>query len=107
MGKWFLHPFGNYVGTLNIFQDHYQPRLTELYQRKPPNPLDFGIGYQSRFNQSNLLLAIKNSGAPDLTGQGLKDASPDHEFGGGETLKKRVLPVHLRSSENDGEIGIY
>jgi hypothetical protein len=41
MGKWFLHPFGRYTTPLNMFQEHYQPRLTDLYQRKPPGAMDF------------------------------------------------------------------
>jgi hypothetical protein len=78
IGKWFLYPFGRYTTPLNIFQEHYQPKLTELYQRKQPNPIDFGIGYSARFDGSNLLLAIKNPGARDLMSVGPMDAVPRH-----------------------------
>jgi hypothetical protein len=105
-GKWFLHPYGNYVGTLTMFQEHYQPRLTELYQRKPQNPLDFGIGYQSRFSQSNLLLAIRNSGATDLADRKPGDASRRVEYDIGGILAKRP-PAEFGRSGVQGEIKIY
>lgn len=101
-GKWLLQPFGRYVGTLNIFQEHYQPRLTEFYNRKQPNPMGFGIGYQSRFNDSNLLLAIRNRGAPDLTNAGLKDAVPRLlEFDKSGILREPRIPANSSASEHE------
>jgi hypothetical protein len=60
--KWLLYPFGSYAHPLNIFRKYYQPKLVDLFQKKNPSPLDFGIGYHARYNKSNLLLAIKANG---------------------------------------------
>ena len=53
--KWRLQPFGHYLAPLGIFPNTYQPRLAELFRNAAP--LDFGIGYRWRKNESNLLLA--------------------------------------------------
>jgi hypothetical protein len=55
--KWRLQPFGRYVGPLSIFARAYQPRMSELFRKAAP--LDFGLGYRWRRNESNLLLAQK------------------------------------------------
>jgi hypothetical protein len=57
--KWRLQPFGQYVGPLHIFGANYQARLGELFRKGNAIPLDFGIGYRWRRNESNLLLAEK------------------------------------------------
>ncbi len=53
--KWRLQPFGRYVGPLNIFGSTFQASMAELFRRA--TPIDFGIGYRWRRNESNLLLA--------------------------------------------------
>jgi hypothetical protein len=58
--KWELHPFGHYVGPIAVFRGMYQKKYAELF--KESQPIDFGIGYRWRPNQSNLLLAVKKSG---------------------------------------------
>jgi hypothetical protein len=55
--KWRLQPFGRYVGPLSIFARAYQSRMAELFRKAAP--LDFGLGYRWRRNESNLLLAQK------------------------------------------------
>jgi hypothetical protein len=55
--KWRLQTFGHYLAPLGIFPNSYQPRLAELFQNAAP--LDFGIGYRWRKNESNLLLATR------------------------------------------------
>ena len=55
--KWRLQPLGRYAGPLSIFARAYQPRMAELFRRAAP--LDFGLGYRWRRNESNLLLARK------------------------------------------------
>jgi hypothetical protein len=55
--KWRLQPFGRYVPPLSIFPHAYQPRMAELFRKAPP--LEFGLGYRWRKNESNLLLAQK------------------------------------------------
>jgi hypothetical protein len=55
--KWRLQPFGHYLAPLSIFPNTFQPEMTELFGNGRAIPLDFGIGYQWRKNESNLLLA--------------------------------------------------
>ncbi len=106
-GKWLLHPFGRYTTPLTMFQEHYQPRLTDLYQRKRPGAMDFGLGYSSRFNGSHLLMALRNPGAPDLAALGLKDATCHDEIDRRAVLKKPALPAHARDPKNEDEREIY
>jgi hypothetical protein len=56
--KWRLQPFGRYVGPLSIFGRNYQEGMGELFS-KNAIPIDFGLGYRWRKNESNLLLAQK------------------------------------------------
>jgi hypothetical protein len=62
--KWDLQPFGKYVGPIPVFRGMYQAKYAELF--KHARPIDFGIGYRWRPNQSNLLLAVKKSGVSML-----------------------------------------
>ena len=55
--KWRLQPFGHYVPPLSIFPHAYQPRMADLFRKAAP--IDFGLGYRWRKNESNLLLAQK------------------------------------------------
>ena len=55
--KWRLQPFGRYVPPLSIFPRAYQPRMAELFRKA--TPIEFGLGYRWRKNESNLLLAQK------------------------------------------------
>jgi hypothetical protein len=55
--KWRFQAFGRYVGPLNLFGATYQPRMAALFRNA--TPLDFGLGYRWRKNESNLLLAEK------------------------------------------------
>jgi hypothetical protein len=55
--KWRLQPFGHYLAPLGIFPNTYQPHMAELFRNAAP--LDFGIGYLWRKNESNLLLATR------------------------------------------------
>ena len=58
--KWNVRLFGTYVGTLDIFRQHYQPRLTEMFQRENPAPFGIGFGYQWDYHKSNLIVAQRN-----------------------------------------------
>jgi hypothetical protein len=60
--KWRLQAFGHYLAPLGIFPNTYQPRLAELF--RDAAPLDFGIGYRWRKNESNLLLATRPPPGP-------------------------------------------
>ena len=43
--------------SISIFANFYQPQMAALFQGA--NPIEFGIGYRWRKNESNLLLAHK------------------------------------------------
>jgi hypothetical protein len=55
--KWRLRLFGVYLGPIELFKQHYQPRLQELFQQSNPPPLDFGFGYRWNYKEANLMLA--------------------------------------------------
>jgi hypothetical protein len=59
--KWRLQPFGRYAGPLALFGRAYQPRLGELFRKDNAIPIDFGVGYRWRKNESNLLLAQRTA----------------------------------------------
>jgi hypothetical protein len=66
--KWDLQPFGRYLGPIGVFPGRYQPAYAVLFRNG--RPIDFGIGYRWRPNESNLLLAIKKpESAPDAVAQ--------------------------------------
>jgi hypothetical protein len=55
--KWNIRVFGNYIGPIEIFKQHYQPKLAETYQQSSPPPIDFNFGYRWNYKESNLILA--------------------------------------------------
>ncbi|MDP4266352.1 MAG: hypothetical protein Q8880_02825 [Bacteroidota bacterium] len=58
--KWDIQLYGKYVGPIRLFENHFQKDLDSLYKiPSKVKPLPFGIGYQFRYGQSNLLLAKK------------------------------------------------
>ena len=68
--RWRFLAFGRYEGPISIFANFYQPRMAQLFQG--PNPIDFGIGYRWRKNESNLTVAQKQpppDGEEQLTAQ--------------------------------------
>ncbi|HEY8194647.1 MAG TPA: hypothetical protein VIF13_06335 [Hyphomicrobium sp.] len=60
---WRLHPFGRYVGPIALFGNQYQSQLTQVFAKGHATPIDFGVGYRWRPNESNLLLAVKDGTA--------------------------------------------
>ena len=58
--KWNVRLFGNYMGPIEIFKQHYQPELAELYQQSNPPPLEFNFGYRWNYKESNLIVAQRN-----------------------------------------------
>jgi hypothetical protein len=58
-GKWNLRLFGNYLGPIELFKQHYQPRLQELFAQSNPPPLDFGFGYRWNYKEANLMVAMR------------------------------------------------
>ncbi len=63
--KWRLEPYGRYLGPIGEFPSHYQPAMEDLYRKEAPTPIDFGLGYRWRKNESNLLVARKNGPVSD------------------------------------------
>jgi hypothetical protein len=57
--QWALQPFGTYTSPIGMFRGNYQSKLRGLYQTGKPIPINFGVGYKFKVNQSNLLLAVK------------------------------------------------
>jgi hypothetical protein len=57
--RWRLRAFGHYAGPISMFAGFYQPRMAALFQGA--NPIEFGIGYRWRKNESNLVLAERQS----------------------------------------------
>jgi hypothetical protein len=57
--RWRLRAFGHYAGPISMFAGFYQPRMSALFQGA--SPIEFGMGYRWRKNESNLVLAEKQS----------------------------------------------
>jgi hypothetical protein len=57
--RWRLRAFGRYAGPISMFPGFYQPRMAALFQGA--SPIEFGIGYRWRKNESNFILAEKQS----------------------------------------------
>lgn len=58
---WELHPFGKYLGPINVFPGRYQRDLNKLFKSGRAKPIKFGIGYRWRTHETSVLLAIKKS----------------------------------------------
>ena len=73
--KWRVQAFGHYAGPISMFANFYQPRMAELFQSA--SPLEFGIGYRWRKNESNLLVAQSGSQLDndEVTAQAQPDAN--------------------------------
>jgi len=72
--KWDLLPFGRYLGPIDVFPGRYQPAYTVLFRNS--RPIDFGIGYRWRPNESNLLLAIRK---PESAPEALVEPTSERE----------------------------
>jgi hypothetical protein len=70
--KWRFFAFGRYLGPIDKFPGLYQESYAELFRRA--QPLDFGIGYRWRTNESNLLLSVR---LPDDGSAGPEASSVD------------------------------
>ena len=55
--KWRFFPFGHYLGPIDKFPGRYQQTYAELFRRA--QPIDFGIGYRWRTQETNLLLSVR------------------------------------------------
>ena len=55
--KWNLRLFGTYLGPIELFKQHDQPALHELFATSNPQPMTIGFGYQFNFHRANLIVA--------------------------------------------------
>jgi hypothetical protein len=58
--KWTLRFFGTYLGPIELFKQHYQPKLQELFAQNNPPPLGFGFGYRWNYKEANLIVATRH-----------------------------------------------
>jgi hypothetical protein len=58
--KWNIRLFGNYIGPIDIFKQHFQPKLQELFEQSNPPPLAFNFGYRWNYKESHLIVAQRN-----------------------------------------------
>ncbi|GBE44056.1 hypothetical protein BMS3Bbin10_02141 [bacterium BMS3Bbin10] len=59
--KWELHPFGKYLGPIDIFPKRYQNGMKALFARGRAKPIKFGIGYRWRTHETNVLLGVRKT----------------------------------------------
>jgi len=57
--RWIVRFYGNYIGPIALFKQHYQPDLAELYRRSRPKQLSFGVGYRFNASQTALMVATR------------------------------------------------
>jgi len=86
--EWHLQGYGRYVGPLNIFSHSYQPEMATLFEHAIP--IDFGVGYRWRKNESNLLLAQR--GAPKVSGDGLTPHLPSDQYAPDDAAPRAKKP---------------
>jgi len=55
--KWNVRLFGVYLVPIELFKQHHQPRLQELFQQGNPSPLEFGFGYRWNYKEAHLMVA--------------------------------------------------
>jgi hypothetical protein len=95
--RWSLRAFGRYM--MPIFPAYHQPNLAQFYQRTQPDPIDFGVGYRWRPNESNLLLAIRIPGSPDIPSSIPAQASPPQPAP--EVVRQQPANRQRPRAEND------
>ena len=58
--KWHLRLFGAYLGPIELFKQHYQPQLHDLFEQSNPPPLAFNFGYRWSYKESHVIVAERN-----------------------------------------------
>lgn len=59
--KWDYKLYGEYTKPISLFKNAYQKGLDSLYKTKGASPLGFGIGYNFKDKNSNLMVAKRKS----------------------------------------------
>ena len=72
--QWRFFPFGRYLGPIGEFPGRYQQSYAELFRRA--EPVNFGIGYRWRTNESNLLLSVRLPNDGTTTAETTQSADP-------------------------------
>ena len=57
--NWNIRVFGNYIGPIEIFKQHYQPKLKEIFEQSNPPPVEFNFGYRWNYKESHLIVATR------------------------------------------------
>lgn len=57
--RWTIRLFGQYLGPIEIFKERYQPDLAELYRISNPKPVEFGMGYRFRADETAIIVAFR------------------------------------------------
>ena len=58
--KWNVRVFGTYLGPIEIFKQHYQPKLKELFDQSAPPPIEFNFGYRWNYKESHVIVATRS-----------------------------------------------
>jgi len=58
--KWNIRVFGTYIGPIEIFKQHYQPKLKEIFEQSGPPPIEFNFGYRWNYKESHVIVATRN-----------------------------------------------
>src|SRR5256886_6225578 len=58
--KWNIRVFGTYIGPIEIFKQHYQPKLNEIFEQSGPPPIEFNFGYRWNYKESHVIVATRN-----------------------------------------------
>jgi len=58
--KWNIRVFGTYLGPIEIFKQHYQPKLKEIFEQSNPPPIEFNFGYRWNYKESHVIVATRN-----------------------------------------------
>ena len=57
LDKWNIRVFGTYIGPIEIFKQHYQPKLKEIFDQSNPPPIEFNFGYRWNYKESHVIVA--------------------------------------------------
>jgi hypothetical protein len=57
--KWNVRVFGTYLGPIEIFKQHFQPKLKELFDQSAPPPIEFNFGYRWNYKESHVIVATR------------------------------------------------
>jgi len=61
-GKWNVVLYGTYTQTIDLFKYKFQPDLQTAYEKQETkHPVPFRIGYNVKFNETNLLFATRKN----------------------------------------------